>query len=98
MSDIIASNRDSVDMGAQDMINTANMVADKLDKFYARVNQVVGEDWVGDASAAFKEMQDEWSRTATQLNTTLTEAAKLVQTGNSELHDTDKWLAGRFAV
>ncbi|GEM32058.1 WXG100 family type VII secretion target [Nocardia neocaledoniensis] len=96
VDNVIASNRDSVDMGAQDMINTANLVADKLIAFHKEVERVVTTSWGGNAQAAFQEMQNEWQRTSTQLNTTLMEAAKLVQTGNSELHDTDKWLSGKF--
>ncbi|WP_269820675.1 WXG100 family type VII secretion target [Nocardia asteroides] len=91
----IASNRDSVDLGAQDMINTANMLADKLQAFHNKVAEVANR-WGGSAHESFTQMQTEWNTQSTQLNTTLQEAAKLVQTGNSELHDTDKWLAGKF--
>ncbi|MEV4207163.1 WXG100 family type VII secretion target [Nocardia salmonicida] len=95
MSDVIASNRDSVDLGAQDMIATANQLGDKLIEFHKKV-EAIAEKWGGSAHEAFTQMQGEWHSQSGQLNTTLQEAAKLVQTGNSELHDTDKWLSGKF--
>ncbi|MFC9873690.1 WXG100 family type VII secretion target [Nocardia salmonicida] len=95
MSNVISSNQDSVDLGAQDMINTANQLADKLEAFRKQV-EAIADKWGGKAEASFQQMQAEWGAQSAQLNTTLMEAAKLVQTGNSELHDTDKWLSGKF--
>lgn len=91
----IASNRDSVDMGAQDMIRTATELGDKLNAFHRRVEEVVST-WGGSTSTAFTQMQAEWNTASETLNTTLQEAGNQVRKGNSELHDTDLGLSKMF--
>ncbi|MEV6658712.1 WXG100 family type VII secretion target [Nocardia fluminea] len=86
----VAATSDEIRVAAQG-------VQSMLEDFKNEVAKFVAESWdEGAASEAFRTLQATWDAASVQLQTTLDGAAKLVNSGNSDLQSTDTALAGLF--
>lgn len=96
MSKPISANFSGVEAGAQQIIKRAEGIGQELESFHKKVEEYVATYGAGAANDAFSELQRSWQTHVQQLNTTLSGAAQLVSTGNSDLQSTDSALAGLF--
>jgi len=96
MSKPISANFGGVESGAQQIIKRAETIAQDLQAFNQKVKEYVEIYGDGAANSAFNAHQVTWNQHVVQLNETLTGAAQLVKTGNSELQSTDSALANLF--
>lgn len=95
MSSVISANFDGVADNARDLIATAERIANDLQQFHREVDAFFQAQG-GQAKEAVVAYQATWNQHVQQLNETLQGAGRLVNTGNSELQDKDKALAGLF--
>ncbi|MFD3428796.1 WXG100 family type VII secretion target [Nocardia fluminea] len=92
---IISANFDGVAGGARQLVADAERLAADLHDFHKQVDAFFQEQG-GQAKEAVIAYQATWNQHVQQLNKTLQGAGRLVDTGNSELQDKDKALAGLF--
>ena len=96
MSKPISANFEGVESGAQQIVKRAETIGQELQAFNQKVKEYVDTYGDGAANDAFAAHQVTWNQHVQQLNDTLTGAAQLVSTGNSELQSTDSALANLF--
>ncbi|QLY31909.1 WXG100 family type VII secretion target [Nocardia huaxiensis] len=92
----ISANFGAVEDGAQQIISQARNIMTQLEDLHKKVTDFVANNWEGDATEAFTQLQTNWNNNVTQLNTTLESAGQLVSTGNADLQAKDTALAGLF--
>ncbi|MEV0252207.1 WXG100 family type VII secretion target [Nocardia sp. NPDC050712] len=96
MSKPISANFSGVEAGAQQIIKRAEGVSQELEAFHKKVEQYVQDHGAGAANDAFQAMQATWQQQTASLQQTLSGAASLVSSGNSELQSTDTALSNLF--
>lgn len=95
MSSVISANFDGVAEAAKKLVADAEALAADLQDFHKQVDAFFQAQG-GQAKEAVIAYQGTWNQQVQQLNETLQGAGRLVNTGNSELQDKDKALAGLF--
>ncbi|MEU4415067.1 WXG100 family type VII secretion target [Nocardia fluminea] len=95
MSSVISANFDGVAENAKKLVADAEALANDLQDFHKQVDAFFQAQG-GQAKEAVIAYQATWNQHVQQLNETLQGAGRLVNTGNSELQDKDKALAGLF--
>ncbi|MFD3592297.1 WXG100 family type VII secretion target [Nocardia sp. NPDC058640] len=95
MSSVISANFDGVADNARRLIADAERLAADLQDFHKQVDAFFQAQG-GQAKEAVIAYQATWNQHVQQLNETLQGAGRLVNSGNSELQDKDKALAGLF--
>ncbi|MFI1240407.1 WXG100 family type VII secretion target [Nocardia salmonicida] len=95
MSSVISANFDGVAEAAKKLVSDAEALANELQDFHKQVDAFFQAQG-GQAKEAVIAYQATWNQHVQQLNETLQGAGRLVDSGNSELQDKDKALAGLF--
>lgn len=92
----ISANFGEVEAGAQDILSSARSLNGQLEDLHKRVTDFVNNNWSGQTTAAFTQMQTTWNQKSHDLNQTLNAAATTTSSGNSDLQAKDVSLANLF--
>ncbi|MEV6273868.1 WXG100 family type VII secretion target [Nocardia sp. NPDC051832] len=96
MSKPLSANFAGVEEGAKQIITRAEGISSDLEAFHKKVEEYVQTYGAGAANDAFQAMQAQWQQQTASLQQTLSGAGSLVQSGNSELQNTDTALSKLF--